>query len=895
MPSTRQMKLRKAILLFLLVTLPLFSLINPVSSSNTGITELDLSPIEDAYVDDNEPDSNFWDSSYLYAKFSDYDYIPDRRRNSYLKFNLSAVSTEVNIVYAKLELYCWYVGSLTPDVGVHYCADDSWDETEITWNNAPSFSSTPTYVASVLDDYQWYAWDITNDVKTALNDGILTVVLSVQNTGDSFTSNFYSKEGWRNHPKLVIGYATQTFCSVSPSVVTLGGSVTVTGGIPLPQYDTVQLTYTRPDMSTIVRTVATDSDGNFMDTYTPDIEGMWSATAAWDGAEGYNASSSTDLFVVTANERDSWAIIVGVGDYEDNEILDLDYTDDDAIDLCNKLREVWPEDHVKLLVDEDATKSNIESAIKDWLAPKETAESVVLFFFSGHGSRGPDVAPYDETDGKDEYICPYDSLTSSYANDIRDDTLDTWLDSLDSQNINVILHACYSGGFINKVTGKELSPSNLGDNFAKDLSKEGRVIITSCTETEKSYESTTLQHGVFTYYLLEGLNNLELLDDNGDNKISTEEIFDYLAPLVTIYVESYTDWEQHPQMYDNYGGELTLITTITINFDTNPSETSITIDEVIYTPPVSFVWPLYTEHTFNVSKQVESEYEGTRYFFTSWSDGNNLSSRTMIISEFVLTSYTANYQTQYYLSVDSDYGSPAGEGWYDSGSTSSFEVASTVAVSEGTRVAFTRWSGDSSSTSSSSTLVMDAPKQVSAEWQTQYYLSVDVDPLGIVSLSGEGWYDEGSAALTENAPSTCSGGEGTRYIFETWKVDDVAEGSNPISVLMDSPHSVVASYRTQYYLTVVSQHVPTEGEGWYDKDSEASFSVKSPQGLVIQNVFTRWSGDSISTSQSATILMNGPKTLTANWREEYTQLFIILIVAALAIISIVAVRKLRAR
>jgi hypothetical protein len=1114
MPSPRQTKFGKTILLLILVTLPLFSLINPVSSSNEGITELELNPSEDAYVDSDAPDSNFGDSSYLYAKFWDYSgSTVDVRCNTYLKFDLSNVSADVTIFYAQLELYCWNVWSPPPDVGVHHCADDSWSEAEITWNNAPSFSSTPTCTNSILDEGQWYTWDITNDVKIALDDGLLTVVLNVQNTGAYLHSSFYSKEGGHDHPKLVIRYATQTLCSVSPSVVTLGGSVTVSGCIPLRQYDTVQLTYTRPDMSTIVKPLATDSNGNFVDTYTPDIGGIWSATAAWDGAEGYNASSSTDPFVVTSNERDNWAITVGVSDYQDNEIEDLPYADDGAIELCNKLKEIWPEDHVKLLVDENATKSNIESAIKDWLAPKETAESVLLFFFSGHGGTGPDVAPYDETDGEDEYICPYDTATGDYDSIILDDTLDTWLDSLDSNHISVFLDSCHSGGFIDKATEEEFPLSDRGDGFARDLSKGGHVIITASAETESSWEYAALQNGVFTYYLLEALNNLELLDGNGDNEISAEEIFTYVEPLVSTYDE---DHPQHPQMYDGYEGELTLITTATINFDTGLSESAIIIDEVNYALPVSFVWPLYTKHTFTVPTQVWPAYEGTRYLFTSWSDGNNLTSRTIIISEFALTSYTANYQTQYYLSVDSgygdpegegwydagstasfsvassvsvsegerllftgwagdssssspssslvmdapkqvyaewqtqyylsvnsDYGSPEGEGWYDVGSTAPFNIASTVTISEGTRGLFTSWSGDANSTSSSATLVMDAPKQVSAEWQTQYYLTIDsgygitegegwydagstasfnvassvdisegtrgiftgwsgdssstsssatlvmdapkqvyaewqtqyyltidsgygspegegwynagstsffevaspvsvsdderavfaswsgdasstsssatlvmdapkqvyaewqtqyylsvgVDPVGVVSLSGEGWYDEGSEALTENAPLTCSGGEGTRYIFEAWKVDDAAEDGNSISVLMDFPHSAVACYRTQYYLTVVSQYGPIEGEGWYDKDSEASFSVQSPQGLIIQNVFDRWSGDSTSTSQSATIVMNGPKTVTANWREEYIQLYIIVIVivAVSATISIVAIRKLKAR
>ena len=99
-------------------------------------------------------------------------------------------------------------------------------------------------------------------------------------------------------------------------------------------------TYTKPDKSTIAKTVATDSEGNFTDTNTPDVEGVWSANAAWNGAERYKASSSTELFAVTKNERDNWAIIVGVSDYKD--INDLYYTDDDAIELYNKLRELCP-------------------------------------------------------------------------------------------------------------------------------------------------------------------------------------------------------------------------------------------------------------------------------------------------------------------------------------------------------------------------------------------------------------------------------------------------------------------------------------------------------------------------------------------------------------------------
>jgi len=56
---------------------------------------------------------------------------------------------------------------------------------------------------------------------------------------------------------------------------------------------------------------------------------------------------------------------------------------------------------------------------------------------------------------------------------------------------------------------------------------------------------------------------------------------------------------------------------------------------------------------------------------------------------------------------------------------------------------------------------------------------------------------------------------------------------------------------------------------------------------LIQQVFMQWQGDSTSTSPQASITMNGPKTVTAQWTTTYTNLYIaggavamILIIAA---------------
>jgi hypothetical protein len=54
---------------------------------------------------------------------------------------------------------------------------------------------------------------------------------------------------------------------------------------------TITLIYTKPDNSTVTRTVTTDSDGSYSDSYQPEGKGSWSVTASWDGDSTHEGSS----------------------------------------------------------------------------------------------------------------------------------------------------------------------------------------------------------------------------------------------------------------------------------------------------------------------------------------------------------------------------------------------------------------------------------------------------------------------------------------------------------------------------------------------------------------------------------------------------------------------------
>ena len=116
-------------------------------------------------------------------------------------------------------------------------------------------------------------------------------------TGDNAFGGALSSEV----PLTVSKTSTTISCAVSSSDVTEGNSATISGAItPLIAETMVTLTYQKPDGSTVTRTVPSDVDGEYSDSYTPDTEGAWSVTVSWDGDGSYEGTtSSTTSFTVT--------------------------------------------------------------------------------------------------------------------------------------------------------------------------------------------------------------------------------------------------------------------------------------------------------------------------------------------------------------------------------------------------------------------------------------------------------------------------------------------------------------------------------------------------------------------------------------------------------------------
>jgi hypothetical protein len=166
-------------------------------------------------------------------------------------------------------------------------------------------------------------------------------------------------------------------------------------------------------------------------------------------------------------------------------------------------------------------------------------------------------------------------------------------------------------------------------------------------------------------------------------------------------------------------------------------------------------------------------------------------------------------------------------------------------------------------------------------YQTQYQLIVATNPANVTQVSGGGWFNAGGSAQTSQAPENITGPPGVQYAFQNWSIDGTPQTGIQVTVTMNGPHTAVATYTTQYLLTVNSPGGlgNPQGGGYYDAGSTAKFSVTSPVGYLIQQVFVQWQGDYTGTSAQGSITMDGPHVVNAVWSTSYLPLIAVIIVA----------------
>ena len=255
----------------------------------------------------------------------------------------------------------------------------------------------------------------------------------------------------------------------------------------------------------------------------------------------------------TPSRRNVWAVVVGINDYP--QLPKLKYAVNDARAFRRLLVEknLVPAENITVLLNEQATLRNLRSALGTGLKGAADSDDMVLIFFAGHGATERDAMSMDG-DGLEKYILTYDSDPSdlfSTALPMRD--LALIFNRIRSERLIFIADACYSGASGGRTVSVTGLRANIAETFLDRIAAgRGKVIITASAANEVSVERDELQHGVFTYYLLQGLNGAG--DTDGDGLVTVDEAYRYVSDRVP----KATHQEQHPVKKGTVEGSLIL-------------------------------------------------------------------------------------------------------------------------------------------------------------------------------------------------------------------------------------------------------------------------------------------------------------------------------------------------
>ena len=182
--------------------------IKPASAADTSqVYTTQIEPTDDSYVYENSPDSNYGSKYYMWVGYynNGYEY-------GYLKFNLSSVPWYANITSAKVCLYSIKEYN-SPSISVHPVVNDDWSESDITWNNKPSYEAPLDSV--VIDGTgKYYCWDVTSFVKQQFSgDKVVSLALvpEVQDSAEFYTKDAYSSNP---HPYLNVTYTAPPYVPI---------------------------------------------------------------------------------------------------------------------------------------------------------------------------------------------------------------------------------------------------------------------------------------------------------------------------------------------------------------------------------------------------------------------------------------------------------------------------------------------------------------------------------------------------------------------------------------------------------------------------------------------------------------------------------------------------------
>jgi len=248
-----------------------------------------------------------------------------------------------------------------------------------------------------------------------------------------------------------------------------------------------------------------------------------------------------------------FALVVGISKYSSSKINALRYAETDANMVAHFLQSPHgagvAKENILTLINEKATRNDILGALQNFLA-KSGKNDLIILYLAGHGLSSPE--------SNATYFLSHDTDLKNLSSTAVDQEEITSIltEKVKAGKIVVFLDACHGGGL--GLTGVRMRGAStvLSSRMLTELvsKKNGTAFFSASRAMEQSQEGQQWGggHGVFTHYLVDGLQKNG--DLNGDGRVTIDE----LGEFVTKKVKDDTRGSQHPELKGYFDNDLVL-------------------------------------------------------------------------------------------------------------------------------------------------------------------------------------------------------------------------------------------------------------------------------------------------------------------------------------------------
>ena len=220
----------------------------------------------------------------------------------------------------------------------------------------------------------------------------------------------------------------------------------------------------------------------------------------------------------TAIYRKSYAVIIGINDYDKWPKLDSAVFDATAVQsllLANGFHEA------KLILNKEATQRRILTELYSELPQKVERDDRILFYFAGHGTTTKVYGKFSTG-----YIIPVESGLSDFpATAISMGQIRDICSRIIAKHIIFVMDCCYAGQILEQ--GHKIQQN--GDSEIEGSTYKRVIqIITAGTKDQVALEGE--KHGLFTEFFLQSLKGDA--DLNSDKVVTGREMGTYIPPIV---------------------------------------------------------------------------------------------------------------------------------------------------------------------------------------------------------------------------------------------------------------------------------------------------------------------------------------------------------------------------